>query len=105
MTLEYDRIVLPLDGSKNSENALVFAAALGARGTLVEGVTMPPTTTGVEFVYYPDNFGEDLEEGAREYLRKVAQPGEEIVVGFGIAAEAIRGAAEELDAGLVVMAS
>lgn len=101
-------VLIALDGSDAAAAGLEygrdFAEAIGAPRVLLQAYSLPPAV-GVEFAYYPGNYAETLAEGARDYLAKVALPGEEQLVAFSEASHAIIEAARQLDAALVVMAS
>lgn len=102
------KVLVSLDGSKNSERALPLArgiaAAANAPLTLFEAFSIiPPGASGYEF-YVPEAI-DSTGEGPREYLKGLAQEGEDIAVSQGDAASAIVSAATSLDADLVVMAA
>jgi len=102
------RILVSLDGSPNSERALPIArgvaASLKAPITLMQAFSIvPPGASGYEF-YVPETI-DATGEGPREYLKGIAQDGEDAIVSQGDPATAIVAAANSLDAGLVVMAA
>lgn len=78
-------VLIALDGSDAAAAGLEygrdFAEAIGAPRVLLQAYSLPPAV-GVEFAYYPGNYAETLAEGARDYLAKVALPGEEQLVAF-----------------------
>ncbi|HKS92896.1 MAG TPA: universal stress protein, partial [Tepidiformaceae bacterium] len=102
------RILVSLDGSPNSERALPvargLASALKVPITLMQAFSIvPPGASGYEF-YVPESI-DTTGEGPKEYLKGLAQDGEDAIVSQGDAATAIVAAANALDAGLVVMAA
>jgi nucleotide-binding universal stress UspA family protein len=101
-------VIIGVDGSPEAEQGLALgrelAKGLGARVILVRAYSLPPPV-GVEFGYYQPDLIESLREGAEEYLASIAQPGEQTLVGLGSAAMAIEEAANQFDAGLVVLTS
>ena len=101
-------ILVALDGSEEGEAGLPLARelgkALGSRIVLIRAYNMPPAV-GVEFAPYPADFLTTLETDAEDYLRHTAKPGEEALCVQSSAAEAIEQAADDQDAGLVVVAS
>ena len=101
-------ILVALDGSEEGEAGLPLARelgkAFGSKVVLIRAYNMPPAV-GVEFAPYPADFLTSLEKDAEDYLRHTARPGEEALSVQSTAAEAIAQAAEDQDAGLVVLAS
>ena len=101
-------VLIAVDGSDASESALTegraLAAALKSPVTLVRAYNVPPPV-GVEFSYYPVDLMETMQQGAEEYLQKVALPGEGTYLAQGQPWQVIIEAAKSNQAGLVVMAS
>ena len=60
---------------------------------------------GIEFAAYPADLFSSLEQAAQEYLNQVAKPGEQTMLMQGDATSAILEAAENVDAGLIVLTS
>lgn len=104
---EANTVLIALDGSDASESGLVagraLAKALGAKVVLLQAYSMPPTV-GVEFAYFPADYIDKLEQGAREYLAARAEPGEEQRAVMGWPAGVIVDQARELNVGIVAMA-
>ena len=100
--------VVGLDGSEEAERGLAAARQLAAgeklRIILVRSVTMPPPV-GVEFATYPADLMTSLEQAATDYLKSVATQGEEVLLMQGESASAIIEAAEQNNAGLIVLTS
>src|SRR5690606_10584532 len=71
-------IVVPRDGSEESERALPVARQLApARGseiTLLRAFYVTPPAT-IEITYLPADYLDQIEEGAHAYLANVARPG------------------------------
>jgi len=88
--------------------ALPMARELAQASTvsivLVRAFSLPPPA-GIEFSYYPADLGATLEAAAKEYLQATAQPGEKYVLMQGDAATAVLEAADQHDAGLIVLTS
>ncbi|MBE0611950.1 MAG: universal stress protein [Dehalococcoidia bacterium] len=101
-------IVVGLDGSPEAEQGLAMARELAAASNvpivLVRAFSLPPPA-GIEFSYYPADLGATLEAAAKEYLQATAQPGEKYVLMQGDAATAVLEAADQHDAGLIVLTS
>ena len=101
-------IVVGLDGSPEAEHGLAMARELAAASNvpivLVRAFSLPPPA-GIEFSYYPADLGATLEAAAKEYLQATAQPGEKYVLMQGDAATAVLEAADQHDAGLIVLTS
>jgi nucleotide-binding universal stress UspA family protein len=101
-------ILVGLDGSEEAELGLVAARALAAKDglkvVLFRAFHIPPPV-GIEFAAYPGDLSSTLEEAARDYLARTGQPGEQTVLAQGDAASALLQAAEELNAGLIVLTS
>jgi nucleotide-binding universal stress UspA family protein len=101
-------IVVGLDGSLEAERGLAMARSLAASANLpivlVRAFSLPPPA-GIEFSYYPADLGATLEAAAKEYLEATAKPGEKYVLVQGDAATAVLEAADQHDAGLIVLTS
>ena len=101
-------IVVGLDGSEEAERGLAAARAIAAHEKveiiLVRAVSVPPPV-GVEFAAYPAELLTSMEEAARSYLSSTAQAGEKTLLMQGDGASAILQAAEQVDAGLIVLTS
>ncbi len=101
-------IVVGLDGSPEAERGLAMARQLAQASNvpivLVRAFSLPPPA-GIEFSYYPADLGATLEAAAREYLVATARPGEKYVLMQGDAATAVLEAADQNDAGLIVLTS
>jgi nucleotide-binding universal stress UspA family protein len=101
-------VLVALDGEPEAERALglarEIAAKAGAPVTLLRAVGLPPPV-GIEFSYYPPDLLTSLEAVGNEYLQKVGRAGETTILVHGAASMAIVQAADEIDAGLVAMAS
>jgi nucleotide-binding universal stress UspA family protein len=101
-------VVVGLDGSEMAERALPaareFAKASGAEVILVRAFSIPPPA-GMEFAAYPVDVLTPLEESCKEYLNGVARAGEKVLAVMSGSAEALQQAAEQSDAGLIVVAS
>jgi len=65
---------------------------------------MPPPV-GVEFATYPADLMSSLDQAAKNYLEATAQPGEKTLLMQGESASAILEAANQVDAGLIVLTS
>ena len=100
-------VVVGLDGSPLAEAGLVaareFAAGSSAQVVLVRAYSVP-TPIGMEFTGTVDLIP-TLQEAAEEYLASVAKPGERTVALMASPADAIEATADEVGAGLVVVAS
>jgi nucleotide-binding universal stress UspA family protein len=106
----YRRILVPLDGTPVSEQALAYAIAIASRaGAVVHLVTVeippPATIPRVEWE-------EDLRDLAHRYLTSIAErfeaagvPGVEVEVLKGEAADALKRYGEEVGADLTVLAT
>jgi nucleotide-binding universal stress UspA family protein len=114
----FERILVPLDGSKRSERAIPVAAriARAANGTVIlVQVTELPSNFFTEGKYPSQMYSEDLiEEGkalAANYLDNVSKQPElvglktETRVEYGDAAQSILAAVEPLEVDLIVMCS
>lgn len=101
-------VLAGLDGSAGGEAALNaardVAAKFGSQVVLLRAYSMPPAV-GIEFAPYPADLIGSLEADAQAYLKATAKPGERALVVMGSAPEAISAAADEIDAGLVTVAS
>ena len=100
-------VVVGMDGSELAERGLEHARSLagklGAKVILVRACQVP-VSTGYQFAYYyPPDLLTELEEAARDYLGKVARPGELTLVTTGTAVTGILGAAKQEDASAVVV--
>jgi nucleotide-binding universal stress UspA family protein len=103
---EFAPALVALDGSEEAELALTMARritqAAGDGLILVRAYSLMPLT-GTGFGFYPVDLPAALEQGATEYLDGVAGEADEKIIVQSDAAEAIRRAAEQYDAKLVVM--
>ncbi len=101
-------VLIALDGSEGAEKGLALgrelAALLGSPVTLVRSYSIPPPV-GVEFAYYPADLLETLQSSTSDYLNATVKPGEKSLMAQGYPAQVIVSAADEIDAGLVVMTS
>lgn len=101
-------VVVGLDGSEEAERGLAAARKLAAAEKLelilVRSVTMPPPV-GVEFATYPADLMSSLDQAAKNYLEATAQPGEKTLLMQGESASAVLEAANQVDAGLIVLTS
>ncbi len=101
-------IVVGLDGSPEAEQGLAMARELSAASdvpiVLVRAFSLPPPA-GIEFSYYPADLGATLDAAAKEYLQATAKAGEKYVLMQGDAATAVLEAADQHDAGLIVVTS
>lgn len=101
-------VLVAVDGSEASERALCMARAvaqrLGANITLMQAYRLAPVVAA-EFVYYPADYAPSLQRAAEDSLRSLAGPGEQVLVVDGNPASAIVAIAQDINAGLVVMAS
>jgi len=101
-------ILVALDGSDEAERALAMARTLAEKEALkvvlVRSFSMPPPV-GIEFAAYPADLFNTLEKAAEEYLTQTAKPGEQKVLMQGDATASVLDAAEQFDAGLIVMTS
>ncbi|MCZ2110421.1 MAG: universal stress protein [Dehalococcoidia bacterium] len=101
-------ILVALDGSEEGERGLPLARELAAKRDakviLIRAFNLPPAM-GVEFAPYPADLLITLQADAEEYLRQTAKAGETAVCVQSTAAEGIAQAAEQFDAGLVVVAA
>ncbi len=108
VTLEGAPVLIAVDGSEASAEALRqgrdLATALKSPVTLVRAFNVPPPV-GVEFAYYPMDLMETMQQGAEDYLKQTALPGEGTYLAQGQPWQVIIEAAEKNNAGLVVMAS
>jgi nucleotide-binding universal stress UspA family protein len=105
-------ILVPIDGSPQADRALQAARFIAEKaGAQVAVFTafslLPPGGFGFGYAYgaYSEELAEQLEEAAKERVAKAALPGERQVVFMGDAASGIVEAANQLDAGLVVMST
>lgn len=100
--------LIAIDGSEEAEAALALgrevARLFGSDIHLLRAYSIPPPI-GVEFSYYSPEVLQSFETAATEYLQQVAQPGEKTHIVQAQAAIAIEEAANQLDVGLVVLAS
>lgn len=101
-------IIVGLDGSEEAERGLAAARAIAAHDKteliLVRSISVPPPV-GVEFAAYPADLLSSMEEAARTYLAAAAKPGEKTLLMQGDGASAVLQAAEQVDAGLIVLTS
>ncbi len=101
-------ILVALDGSPEGERGLPLARELAAKRNakiiLIRAYNLPPAM-GVEFAPYPADLLTTLQNDAEEYLRQTAKQGETAVCVQSTPAEGIAQAAEQFDAGLIVVAA
>lgn len=101
-------VLIALDGSESAEQGLApgreLAKAFGQKVALVRAYNIPPPI-GVEFVGYPVDLTDQLQEGAEAYLQGVAQEGEESFAILAPPIDALEDAAVKSAAGLVVLTS
>ncbi len=119
----YDRILVPLDGSKMGEAALPYVEGLVAKlspGTKVEVTLLRVASSLSHYIVaggeavqvpYTEKEIEQLKKNAADYLNKAGEGLRKkgaivkIVVGAGRAAEEILKATDEIKADLVVMST
>jgi nucleotide-binding universal stress UspA family protein len=98
--------LVALDGSAQAGAGLAaarqIATAAGAKVVLVRAFSLVPPPA-LEFGYYVTEILEGVEQEARDYLKSVAAPGDEQLVGQGPADIVIVEAAKSAGASLVVM--
>jgi nucleotide-binding universal stress UspA family protein len=101
-------ILVGVDGPDEAERALAvardYAAKDGTKVVIFRAFTIP-VPVSVEFSAYPTDLPETLEQAAREYLDKIALPGEQTILMQGDATSALLEAVEHVDAGLIVLTS
>lgn len=102
-------VVVGVDGSELAEAGLEHARALAARlkaQVIIVRACQVPVSTGYQFAYYyPPNLLDELEQAARDYVEKVALPGELTVVMTGTPVIGLREVAERHDASAIVVTS
>ncbi|MGH2632910.1 MAG: universal stress protein [Tepidiformaceae bacterium] len=105
---EITEILVTLDGSDVAERALGparrVAKALGARLSLLRAYTIV-SPGAAAYPYYPPDIPQQLADAARDYVKSVAQEGEQSLVVQADPATGIVAAANDLDVDLVVMSS
>ena len=101
-------ILACLDGSDEAERGLAVARSLaekdGLKIAVIRSFSVPPPV-GFEFAAYPSDFYDTMEKAAEDYLKTTVKEGEKTILAQGDAAGSILDAAEEVDAGLIVMTS
>jgi nucleotide-binding universal stress UspA family protein len=101
-------VLIAVDGSPGAEAALATGRALarhlGAEVAIVSAYRMPPPV-GVEFSYYSPTMVDSFREATEKYLQDICQGDEKGYAAQGSPAMVIVETANQLDAGLVVMAS
>jgi nucleotide-binding universal stress UspA family protein len=99
-------ILVALDGSSKAEAGLAIARELAtgfsAQVVLVRAFDILPPPYA-EMTYYAPDLSEGIEEDAREYLHRTAQPNERQLIARGAADAVIVEAADAVKASLVVM--
>ena len=101
-------ILVGVDGSPEAEEGVALAREiaplLGAKLAFVRAWRIP-TPVSVEFAGYPADLATTMEDAATSYLAGLAKPGEQTVCALGSAVDVITQAADQLNAGLVVLTS
>jgi len=107
-SVAFGPILVALDGSDRAERGLELARALAGRlkttVALIQSYSLPPAAS-VEFAAFDYRTIDMLEQAAQEYLGSVALPGEQKIAPMMTPTAAVTQAAEDIDAGLVVMTS
>ena len=105
---EIKQVLVTLDGSKVAERALEparrIATTTGAKLALLRAYSIV-SPAAAAYPYYPPDVPRQIADAAAEYIKDVAQKGEESLVVQGDAAAGIVAAANARDADLVVMSS
>jgi nucleotide-binding universal stress UspA family protein len=101
-------VLIAVDGSAGADAALATGRAvarhLAAEVAIVSAYRMPPPV-GVEFSYYSPTMVDSFREATEKYLQDTCQGDEKGYAAQGSPAMVIVETANQLDAGLVVMAS